>query len=114
MSRLFDHGGPLEAARVQSVDQGVAAQLQSRPDGEAEVGEVVRDGRHFLERAPGGDHDARSSREEGLDRFHALARDLRVGIVVVGGQAFALRVPHRRAGTQQSLEVAAVLRGLAG
>ena len=101
LSRLLDGRGPREPPRLQRLDQIIAAQHLPGLDRVAQLRQVVGKGRHFLERAPGGDQDPRPPREEGLERFDALAGQLQAGVVAIRGESLALGVVHRRAWTQQ-------------
>ena len=113
--RLLDDRGAFEAVCLEGGDEGVAAQFLPRRHGVAEVRDIVRDGGHLLEGAPGGHHDARLSREQRGDGLDAFAFGL--GVIVrflAGGATLPLGEVHREAGAEQGLEVAQVLAGPGG
>ena len=85
---MLDHGGPLEAALLQRVNEGVRAEHLAGRHREAQRGEVVGQGSELLQGAPGGDEDPGLAREEGLERLDALAGGLDAGVVAIRGETF--------------------------
>ena len=111
---LLDHRGALEAAFVEGGDEGVAAKLAARRDGEAQVGEVVGDGGQFLECSPRGHQDARPPGQDGLHRFHSLALGIGPVLLIAGGGVPLLGKERGRLGTEQRFQVGQVSARLGG
>ena len=89
---LLHQRDPLEAPALQRL--GELAQVQELPDAhrEAEAGQVGGDGDPLLERPGRGDQDVGPTAEEGLHGLDAEAPDLQVGLGLLVGEGFLLRV----------------------